>query len=34
VHILHDGRIVETGGPELALKVENEGYEGIIGAAA
>jgi Fe-S cluster assembly ATP-binding protein len=34
VHILHDGRIVETGGPDLALKVENEGYEGIIGAAA
>ncbi len=34
VHILHDGRIIETGGPELALKVETEGYEGIIGAAA
>jgi Fe-S cluster assembly ATP-binding protein len=34
VHILHDGRIVLTGGPDLALKVENEGYEGIIGAAA
>jgi Fe-S cluster assembly ATP-binding protein len=34
VHILHDGRIVQTGGPDLALKVENEGYEGIIGAAA
>jgi Fe-S cluster assembly ATP-binding protein len=34
VHILADGRIVQTGGPDLALKVENEGYEGIIGAAA
>ena len=34
VHILHDGRIIETGGPDLALKVETEGYEGIIGAAA
>jgi Fe-S cluster assembly ATP-binding protein len=26
VHIMADGRIVETGGPELALKVEAEGY--------
>jgi Fe-S cluster assembly ATP-binding protein len=26
VHIMADGRIVETGGPELALKVETEGY--------
>jgi Fe-S cluster assembly ATP-binding protein len=34
VHIMADGRIVQTGGPELALKVENEGYEGIVGAAA
>jgi Fe-S cluster assembly ATP-binding protein len=34
VHILADGRIIHTGGPELALKVENEGYEGIVGAAA
>ena len=27
VHILLDGRIVETGGPELAARVEGEGYE-------
>ena len=26
VHIMADGRIVETGGPELAMKVETEGY--------
>jgi len=26
VHILADGRIVETGGPELAQRVEAEGY--------
>ena len=34
VHILADGRIVKTGGPELALQVENEGYAGILGKAA
>jgi Fe-S cluster assembly ATP-binding protein len=27
VHILVDGRIVANGGPELAAKVESEGYE-------
>jgi Fe-S cluster assembly ATP-binding protein len=26
VHIMADGRIVETGGPDLALRVEAEGY--------
>ncbi|HET7409009.1 MAG TPA: Fe-S cluster assembly ATPase SufC [Paracoccaceae bacterium] len=26
VHVMVDGRIAATGGPELALKVENEGY--------
>ncbi|MEM6679398.1 MAG: Fe-S cluster assembly ATPase SufC, partial [Pseudomonadota bacterium] len=26
VHIMADGRIIETGGPELALRVETEGY--------
>jgi Fe-S cluster assembly ATP-binding protein len=26
VHVLIDGRIVESGGPELALKLEREGY--------
>jgi Fe-S cluster assembly ATP-binding protein len=27
VHLLFDGRIVTSGGPELALKIEQEGYE-------
>ncbi len=27
VHILVDGRVVESGGPELARRLENEGYE-------
>ena len=26
VHVLADGRIVETGGPELALQLEQHGY--------
>ncbi|MFD1880866.1 Fe-S cluster assembly ATPase SufC [Paracoccus pacificus] len=30
VHIMSDGRIVKTGGPELALQVENEGYGDIL----
>ena len=30
VHIMHDGRIIKTGGPELALEVENEGYSHLI----
>jgi len=29
VHILLDGRLVESGGPELAERLEVEGYEGI-----
>ncbi|MEM9783721.1 MAG: Fe-S cluster assembly ATPase SufC [Pseudomonadota bacterium] len=29
VHIMSAGRIVETGGPELALRVEREGYAGL-----
>ena len=32
VHIMHDGRIVETGGPDLALKVETEGYAHLTAA--
>ena len=27
VHVLIDGRIVESGGPELAVRLEEEGYE-------
>jgi Fe-S cluster assembly ATP-binding protein len=30
VHIMADGRIVKTGGPELALEVETNGYAGIL----
>ena len=29
IHILLDGRLVETGGPELADRLEAEGYDGI-----
>jgi Fe-S cluster assembly ATP-binding protein len=29
VHIFVDGRIVETGGPELAARLEDEGYEAL-----
>ena len=30
VHIMADGRIVRTGGPELAHEVERDGYAGIL----
>lgn len=30
VHIMADGKIVKTGGPELALEVENHGYGDIL----
>lgn len=29
VHVMMGGRIVKTGGPELALQLENEGYAGL-----
>jgi Fe-S cluster assembly ATP-binding protein len=34
VHIMADGRIVKTGGPDLALEVENNGYAGILAEVA
>ena len=34
VHILAGGRIVKTGGPELALEVEHNGYAGILAEVA
>ena len=34
VHIMAAGRIVKTGGPELALEVENNGYADILGELA
>lgn len=30
VHIMADGQIVKSGGPELALQVENEGYGDLL----
>ena len=30
VHIMAEGRIVRTGGPELALEVENNGYADLL----
>jgi Fe-S cluster assembly ATP-binding protein len=29
VHVVYDGRLVESGGPELALELEAKGYEWI-----
>jgi Fe-S cluster assembly ATP-binding protein len=29
VHVMIDGRIVKTGGPDLAERIEREGYDGI-----
>ena len=34
VHIMADGKIVKTGGPELALEVENNGYSEILSEVA
>ena len=33
VHILSEGRIVKSGGPELALQVEEEGYGDLLSEA-
>ena len=33
VHILSDGNIIKSGGPELALEIEKNGYAGLINAA-
>lgn len=34
VHVLANGKIVKTGGPDLALELEKNGYAGILGEAA
>lgn len=34
VHILADGRVVKSGGPELALEVEENGYADILAEVA
>jgi len=31
VHVMHDGRVVTSGGPDLARRIEREGYEPILG---
>jgi len=33
VHVMAEGRLVETGGPELALRVERDGYAGLQSAS-
>jgi Fe-S cluster assembly ATP-binding protein len=30
VHVLAQGRIIKTGGPELAHRLEKEGYDGVL----
>ena len=34
VHVMADGRMVETGGPELALRVDDEGYTRLAASGA
>ncbi len=34
VHIMSDGRIIKTGGPDLALEVEENGYADIVAEVA
>jgi Fe-S cluster assembly ATP-binding protein len=34
VHVLSGGRIVKSGGPDLALRLEKEGYDGVVGEKA
>ena len=34
VHVFYDGRIIESGGPELADQLEENGYERFTQAAS
>jgi Fe-S cluster assembly ATP-binding protein len=34
VHVLHDGRVVRSGGAQLAREIEQTGYDPILGQAA
>jgi Fe-S cluster assembly ATP-binding protein len=34
VHIMAAGRIIKSGGPELALQVENNGYSDLLEGSA
>ena len=33
VHVLSDGRIIKSGGKELALELEESGYADVVNAA-
>jgi len=33
VHVLSAGRIIKSGGPDLALELEKSGYDGVIAGA-
>ena len=33
VHVLHDGKIIKSGGKELALELEKKGYDWLINEA-
>jgi Fe-S cluster assembly ATP-binding protein len=30
VHVLYDGKIIKTGGPDLALELEEKGYDWLV----
>jgi len=34
VHVMHQGRIIKTGGSDFALELEKKGYEWLIGPEA
>jgi Fe-S cluster assembly ATP-binding protein len=34
VHVLANGKIIKSGGPDLAHRLEAEGYDGVMGEAA
>ncbi|HET9051230.1 MAG TPA: Fe-S cluster assembly ATPase SufC [Candidatus Dormibacteraeota bacterium] len=34
VHVMHQGRVVASGGHDLAHRIEREGYDPVLGAAA
>jgi Fe-S cluster assembly ATP-binding protein len=34
VHVVADGRLIRSGGPDLAIEIENRGYEWLLGTAA
>ena len=34
VHVLANGKIIKTGGPDLAHRLEAEGYDGVLEEAA